>query len=346
MRTYFQIDSLETVYGNFRLGPISLQMQQNEYIVILGPTGCGKTSLLQSLAGTFGRAKGKISLDGRDISILPAQKRTIGYVTQMGDLFPHLTVKENIAFGLSYKKLAKTEKHTLLDRYLELFGLEELAKQSAATLSGGESKKTAMARSLIVEPKILLLDEPLGMLDHNGRKDMLQILKIIHDELQTTTIHVTHDRHEAWSIAQTCAVMNNGRIVQTGSVSELFRKPKSRFVAEFLGGTNIFKAVFEDSIARLPWATLKLPSKPSAPEGWVLLRPESIHLSSDDKTAKTKGAVVGLRDFGEYIEFDIQVAETVTLKVHSSIEKANHMVIGQPVFLDWMDESIHTFFEE
>jgi ABC-type Fe3+/spermidine/putrescine transport system ATPase subunit len=333
------------MYGNFHLGPLSLEMGQNEYIVILGPTGCGKTSLLQSVAGTYGGVKGKIFLDGHDISILPPQKRNIGYVTQMGDLFPHLTVKENIAFGLSYQNLTRVEKKERLERFTDLFGLAKLADQSAVTLSGGESKRTAMARSLILEPRILLLDEPLGMLDYNGRKDMLQILKMIHDEFQTTTIHVTHDRHEAWSIARTCAVMNNGRIVQTGSVSELFRRPQSCFVAEFLGGTNIFKAVFEDTSATLPWATFKLSLKPSAPEGWVLIRPESIHLTSEDKIPKAKGPVTGLRDFGEYIEIDVRVAESVILKVHSSIEQASNTTIGQTISLDWTDESIHTFFE-
>jgi ABC-type Fe3+/spermidine/putrescine transport system ATPase subunit len=345
MGSYFQINELEAVYGNFWLGPLSLDMRQNEYLVILGPTGCGKTTLLQSIAGTYGRVKGEISLDSHNIGILPPQKRHIGYVSQMGNLFPHLTVRENVAFGLSYKKLNRKEKNRLIEHYLELFHLTKLSDHSAATLSGGESKRTAMARSLIVEPRLLLLDEPLGMLDHNGRKDMLQILKMIHDELQTTTIHVTHDRHEAWGIAQTCAVMNDGRIVQTGSVAELFRKPKSCFVAEFLGGVNIFKAIFEEGFAKLSWARLKLPLTPSAPEGWVLIRPESIHLTSDGKPSKVKGSVTGLRDFGEYVEIDIQVAELVRLKVHSSIEQAGDIVIGQTVFLDWMDESIHTFFE-
>ena len=202
-----------------------------------------------------------------------------------------------------------------------------------------------MARSLVVEPHILLLDEPLGMLDHNGRKDMLHILQMVHDDLQTTTIHVTHDRHEAWGIAQTCAVMNQGRIVQTGAVSELFRQPKSRFVAEFLGGMNIFKAIFKDSKAMLPWGEVTLHQNPSVSEGWIMIRPESIRIQSNGTPPKVKGLVSSLRDFGEYIEIDVQVAESVMLKVHSSTEQISDVAVGHTVFLDWKEESVHTFFE-
>lgn len=342
---YFQIDELEAIYGAFRLGPLSLEMQPNEYLVILGPTGCGKTSLLRSIAGTYRRGTGKIALDSRPIESLPPQKRNVGYVTQTGDLFPHLTVRENIAFGLRYQRVNAAEKHRRLTRFLDLFGLTHLADRSASTLSGGESKRTAMARSLVIKPRLLLLDEPLGMLDHNGRKEMLQVLRMIHDELQTTTIHVTHDRHEAWGIAQTCAVMNKGRIVQTGSVAELFRKPKSRFVAEFLGGTNIFKANFEGTRAMLPWATLELSQAPPVSEGWVLLRPESIRFTSETAFSQAEGIVTEWRDFGEYIELDVQVDESVRLKVHSSIEQVRNVARGQQVSLNWTEDSIHTFFE-
>jgi ABC-type Fe3+/spermidine/putrescine transport system ATPase subunit len=139
--------------------------------------------------------------------------------------------------------------------------------------------------------------------------------------------------------------MNTCKIVQTGSVAELFRRPKSRFIAEFLGGANIFEAVFKDSRAILPWGKFNLPLHPSAAEGWVLIRPESIQLTSNGIPSKSKGTVTGLRDFGEYIEIDVQVAESITLKVHSSIERASEITIGHQVFLDWADESIHTFFE-
>ena len=173
---------------------IDLTLNRNEIVGLLGPNGAGKTTSFYMIIGLIRPEEGRVFLDGQDIGLLPPQKRHIGYVAQSSDLFPHLSVRKNIAFGLAYQNITAQEKQRRVDRYLDLFGLFEQADQPATTLSGGENKRTAMARSLIVKPKILLLDEPLGMLDQNGRKAILETLKMIHDELRTTTIHVTHDR--------------------------------------------------------------------------------------------------------------------------------------------------------
>ena len=351
MGSYFILESLEQLFGAFRLGPISLNLEEKDYLVLLGTTGCGKTSLLRSIVGIGGKRKNSIFLDGRDIGILPSQKRHIGYVAQASDLFPNLTVRKNIAFGLAYQNIAAQEKRTRIERYLDLFNLVKQADQPVATLSGGENKRTAMARSLIVGPKILLLDEPLGMLDQNGRKAILGTLKMIHDELQTTTIHVTHDRHEAWRIAKQCAVMDRGRIIQTGTVAELVRKPKTRFVAEFLGGTNIFQATFNGTKARLGWIDLTLPESTSYSKGWVLIRPELIAIHREKSDCKLSGVVKVIHDFGEYVEVDVAVfgsfdsaqSDPVQLKVHMPLAGAHRIEEGQQVFLHWQDESIHAF---
>jgi ABC-type Fe3+/spermidine/putrescine transport system ATPase subunit len=353
MGKYFILESLEKLFGTFRLGPVSLNLEEKDYLVLLGTTGCGKTSLLRSIVGIRGKIKNSIFLDGRDIGILPPQKRHIGYVAQAGDLFPHLSVRKNIVFGLAYQNITAKEKQRRRDRYLDLFDLVKQANQPVATLSGGENKRTAMARSLIVEPKILLLDEPLGMLDQNGRKAMLGTLKMIHDELQTTTIHVTHDRHEAWRIAKQCAVMDSGRIIQTGTVAELVRKPKTRFVAEFLGGTNIFQATFDGIHARLEWTDLTLSAPVAYSKGWVLIRPELISIDRENSKCKLSGVVEAIHDFGEYIEVDVAASDTfdseqpgsVELKVHMPLAGAQRIEEGQQVFLDWKDESLHTFSE-
>ncbi len=273
-------------------------------------------------------------------------KRKIGYVSQTSDLFPHLTVSENIAFGLRYLRLSHRERKNRLGHYLEIFNLRKLAGQSAYTLSGGERKKTAIARSLIIQPQLLLLDEPLGMLDHNGRKDMLNILKMIHTDLQTTTIHITHDRHEAWGIAQICAVMNNGRILQNGSVAELFRKPESFFVAEFLGGRNIFRATFNDYSVKLPWGAMKVSDMPHVHDGWVIIRPERIRLVSRDNPYKVAGTVSALHDFGEYLELKITINKDTVLTVHSSINNSANIHAGKAVCLDWPEDSMHIITKE
>lgn len=351
MGMYFILESLEKLFGSFRLGPVSLNLEEKDYLVLLGTTGCGKTSLLRSIVGIRGKIKNSIFLDGRDIGILSPQKRHIGYVAQASDLFPHLSVRKNIAFGLAYQNTTAQEKQRRIERYLDLFNLVNQADQTVATLSGGENKRTAMARSLIVEPKILLLDEPLGMLDQNGRKAMLGTLKMIHDELQTTTIHVTHDRHEAWRIAKRCAVMDRGSIIQTGTVAELVRKPKTRFVAEFLGGTNIFQATFAGIHARLGWMDLTLPAPVAYSKGWVLIRPELITIDRENSECKLSGVVKTIHDFGEYVEvgvvasgsFNSSQSDSIELKVHMPLAGVNRIEERQQVYLDWRDESLHAF---
>ncbi|MBN1595079.1 ATP-binding cassette domain-containing protein, partial [candidate division FCPU426 bacterium] len=204
MKAFLTVRGLARYFGNFYLGPLSFDLAARDYMVLLGPTGCGKSSLLNMLAGIQGPFQpNTVLLGGRDIGGLPPQQRRVGYVIQGDNLFPHLTVRDNIAFGLKYLKLPPREARRRLERMLALFGLQAQEQQPVHTLSGGEKRKTAMARCLLVDPQLLLLDEPLSMLDHNGRQEILHTLKMIHAELKTTTIHVTHDRLEAWSIAQT-----------------------------------------------------------------------------------------------------------------------------------------------
>ena len=346
MSLHLHIDSLQLRLEDFQLGPIRLKMNRTDYLVLLGPTGCGKTTLIKCIIGAHGTFPGRILLDRHDIGVLPPNKRKVGYVAQVTDLFPHLTVRENIGFGLKYMKLTPAEHKALVGKYLELFGLEKMEGRLATTLSGGESKKVALARSLIVEPKLLLLDEPLGMLDHNKRKEMIEVLRMIHDELQTTIIHVTHDRHEAWSVAQTCAVMNEGKILETGSVAQLFRAPSSRFVAEFLGGVNIFKADFGRDEVRTSWASLRLVKELSFASGWLLIRPEQISLVEKHLSHRISGTVADRRDFGEYIEPEVLVGDSDWLTVHSSIEGASRTKVGQQAYLNWPESAMHVFTGE
>ncbi len=221
--------------GAFQLGPLSLAVPEKGWFVLLGPSGSGKTTLLNLLAGVFPSPPGVLEIGGRDIGPLPPEARRVAYVSQTGDLFPHLTVEQNVGFGLRFSRLTARERHERVRRLLALFGLEALARQRADTVSGGEGRRVALARGLAVEPALLLLDEPLGMLDPPGRRVMQAALAKAHDALGATTLHVTHDYQEARALGSRCGILMKGRLLQEGSVEEVFRNPASREIADFLG---------------------------------------------------------------------------------------------------------------
>ena len=221
--------------GSFQLGPLSLQLPEKAWFVLLGPSGSGKTTLLNLIAGVHPSAAGMIRLGGRDIGPLPPERRRVAYVSQSGDLFPHLTVEENVGFGLRFTRLAPAERRERVQRLLALFGLEGMARQKASTVSGGEGRRVALARSLATEPVLLLLDEPFGMLDPPSRLAMQACLVKVHAELGTTTLHVTHDHREARSLGTHCGILMNGRMIQDGPVEEVFQHPATREAALFLG---------------------------------------------------------------------------------------------------------------
>jgi ABC-type Fe3+/spermidine/putrescine transport system ATPase subunit len=346
MSEYLTIKGLRGLFGKFRLGPVDLVLDKGDYLVLLGATGCGKSSFLKKIAGIAGKNRGEILLDGKNIGVLPPEKRQIGYVSQGCDLFPHLTVRENLFFGLKYLGLTRQEKAKRLEKFLDLFHLSELSERPVTVISGGESKRTAMARSLITDPAVLLLDEPLGMLDHNGRREMLDILGMIHNELVTTTIHVSHDRHEAWMIAGKCAVMREGRIIQTGSVETLFRHPENYFTADFLGGVNIFKAEFKDNKAVVSWGEAELLEPPLNESGWILLRPEDLEFASPEG-AFFRGCISSMTDFGEYLEVMVKSeSDDSPLCVHSSGQVISGFKIGDEIGVNWSKESVHPIIRE
>ncbi len=324
MGAFLQIESLALQVGRFRLGPLSLAVDEREYFVLLGPTGCGKSTLLRLIAGALRPGAGHIRLDGRDLTRLPPERRGVAYVSQAGDLFPHLTVAGNIAFGLRFQRLTAAERQARVDRMLEVFGLRPLAGQRAATVSGGEGRKVAMARSLAVGPRLLLLDEPLGMLDPNARRAMLGVLERIHTELRTTTIHVSHDRPEAWDIADRCGVMLEGDLAQTGRVEEVFRRPRTRRVAEFTGAENI-----------LPAGALGAAGPAAAP---FVLRPEWIRVSADPAApAHARGTLTALRDRGDHLLLDIRLDGGVNLTAYAPPAAAATLAPGAAVACAWPD---------
>jgi len=336
-----ELRRLSLTLGGFALREVSLRLGRGDYLVLLGPSGCGKTTLLRCIAGHYRAEPAALLMAGAPVGDVPPHRRRVGYVAQAVDLFPHLDVARNIAFGLRYVHLTGEQRQARFDRIVDLLGLRELLRRDPATLSGGESKRVTLARSLVVEPRVLLLDEPLSMLDPNARNAMLAALRLVHEELGTAAIHVTHEREEAWALAGggaagRVAVMRGGRIEQAGPVEELFRRPKSRFVAEFLGGANVLPARFEKEggawLAVLDWAQLKLAGPVGFGRGWVQIRPESLALVPTAADGVVTGRVLGLSDRGIYRELAVEVAGGRVLRVHLS-GAAEVITPGQSIHL-------------
>ena len=239
-------------WREFSIKNITLEVKKGEYFVILGPTGAGKTLLLELIAGFHFPDEGRILIDGKDMTFSPPEERNIGFIYQDYMLFPHLTVEKNIAFGLRARqrgrfKQEKRERREEIARkvgeVLQMLGIEHLAKRRPATLSGGEQQKVAIARALAIEPRILLLDEPLSALDMRTKEQLREDLRRLNRENGITMVHVTHDQTEAAMLADRIAVMMRGRIVQIGTPREIFSRPASAEIAEFVGVENIFSGV-------------------------------------------------------------------------------------------------------
>lgn len=236
-----KVFNLSKKLGKFLLGDINLNVNKGEHFIILGPTGAGKTCFLEIIAGIYEPDKGEIWLNGKEISKLPPEMRNIGLVFQDSALFPHLKVVDNIKYGLKMRKLGLKEIEEKVTNILELLHISKIKDAYPNFISGGEKKRVALARVLVLEPQILLLDEPLSAVHPNLREKLQEELKRIHKELNITTIHVTHDFNTAIFLADKIGIIDQGRIVQTGIPEEVFQQPNSEFVAQFVGCENLFK---------------------------------------------------------------------------------------------------------
>ena len=235
-----QIESLRKSWPGFTLAVERLEIRDGEYFVVLGPSGAGKTVLLSCLGGILQPDRGRIWLGDRDVTALPPERRGIGWVSQFSTLFPHLTVKRNIAFGRRYSKVGREEFERRVARLVDLLELRPLLDRLPAQLSGGEVQRATLARALALEPRVLLLDEPLRGLDPTTQERLRDELARIHRALGTTTLHITHDHVEARALADRIAVLRAGRIEQVGEADEVFERPATCFVARFTGAENLF----------------------------------------------------------------------------------------------------------
>ena len=287
-------------FGEFTaLGGVSLQVQPGEFITLLGPSGSGKTTLLRIIAGMVRPTKGRIHIGGRDVTDVDASKRAIGFVFQNYALFPHLTVFENIAFPLRLRRVNLPDIKERVTRALALVHLEGLEKRYPAQLSGGQQQRVALGRAIVFNPAVLLMDEPLGSLDKRLRQSLQFELRRLQREVRITTIYVTHDQEEAFTMSDRIAVMSEGAIHQVDSPAGIYLRPADSFVGHFVGDLNFFNGRLMASGERMQFATdsglgIVLSSLEDAPTGacgWGI-RPEKVRVRTELKTTNRYPAVV------------------------------------------------------
>lgn len=328
---------------------IDLGIQQGEFFSILGPSGCGKTTTLRLIAGFEQPTSGAVLIQGRDVGRVPAYRRSVNTVFQSYALFSHLTVWDNIAFGLRIKGAARSQMQQRVEDALRLVKMEAFAKRYPKQLSGGQKQRVALARALVNRPAVMLLDEPLGALDLKLRKEMQVELTNLHQQLGITFVMVTHDQEEALSLSNRIAVMRDGNIEQIGTPSEIYEYPKTPFVADFIGDTNLL----EGEVDHQDPATLRVRTsrgltvlvktgkatpKPASQNVVVSVRPEKIHLSEAAPGQESNcysGYVKHIMYLGTHVHCVVQLHNGDCLTVLQPNRAEHHLSAETPVYVHW-----------
>jgi len=336
-------------WDGFALRDVTLDIGDGEYFALLGPNGAGKTLLLETIIGFHKPDRGRILLDGKDVTSLAPEKRNLGYVPQNCMLFPHMRAWQNVEFGLKMRGVAEPERRKKVDRMLVLMGLTGLAEKVPMTLSGGERQKVALARVLAVDPKVVLLDEPLASIDEESSRVMKEELKRIHRDLKVTLVHVTHNQMEAFCLAERVAVMNCGKVVQVDSAKSLLSNPTDEFVAKFLGYGNIFqgKLVGHDagsSLVDIGGFVIKARGAVENDECTVGIRPEDVSLSmkpvSSSDVNVVRGVVADYVDLGPIVSVSVDAGSKVEATVAKSSVLESNLDKGVDVWLSIKPESV------
>ena len=298
MSSFLNIAGVSKRYGDVQaLNNVSIEIRENEFFALLGPSGCGKTTLLRALAGLESLDSGVVTLANEDLLSVPANKRPVNLMFQSYALFPHLNVYDNVAYGLRREKLDKAEVDQRVQDVLKTVGLQDQKDRRPSQLSGGQKQRVALARAIVKRPKILLLDEPLSALDKKVRSEMQLELKRLQHEAGITFIIVTHDQEEAMSIANRIALMDKGEVVQVATPVEMYSAPKTKFVADFIGTSNLFAGTLGTGNISVQGKNLPIPSTQlaSGSKAVLLLRPEDISLSA---TGEITGTLVSSNFYG------------------------------------------------
>ena len=343
-----RLESLRIELSGFTVHDIDLSIDEGEFFMLLGPTGGGKTLILEAIAGILSITDGRILVKDRDITSLPPEARGIGIVYQDYALFPHLCVLDNITYGLRYHRKDDNTSEKWVKWLMGQLGLMRLAERSVKNLSGGERQRVALARALAVNPSVLLLDEPLSALDPNFREEIREVLKQLHKEVGITFLMVTHDFAEALFLGERMAVIHQGKLEQTGPVVEVFQRPSTPFVAEFVGMKNIFPAVFDRGTAFIHELALKVEAAPAKGQGHVAIRPEDIiirkEVFSEDGINLFEAEVLHIIQRGPYYEVSARAGGIVFQTMLSKSEVIEMTVKeARDVYLAIRTSDIHVF---
>ena len=348
-----EIRGVTKTFGSFvAVNNVDLEIYKGELFCLLGGSGCGKTTLLRMLAGFESPSSGQILIDGKDMSVVPPYERPTNMMFQNYALFPHMTVEKNIAFGLQQDGLAKGEIRDRIDDILRLVELQDFKKRRPQQLSGGQRQRVALARALVKEPKLLLLDEPLGALDKKLREQTQFELVNIQEKVGVTFVVVTHDQEEAMTLSSRIAVMHEGKFVQIGSPTEIYEFPENRLVADFIGSANIFDGtVIARSGKNLQVATeignFYVESAVEVSEGsevYYGIRPEKIHLSMQTADESEENKVVGIIDdigyLGNNSRYKVRISNDykIDVTVPNQVRPKNlkhHISLQDKVYLNW-----------
>jgi spermidine/putrescine transport system ATP-binding protein len=350
---FLQMQSVVKVFdGVEAVQDFNLDISRGEFVSLLGPSGCGKTTLLRMIAGLEYPDRGRILLEGHDVTGVPPQKRPVNLVFQRVTLFPHLDVFENVAFGLSLRRLSTPEIEARVREALALVRLPEYEHREVQTLSGGQAQRVALARAIVNRPKVLLFDEPLSALDLQIRRELQLELKAIHRKLHGTFVYVTHDQEEAMIMSDRVVVMNEGKIMQLGTPVELYRSPASLFVASFIGSSNVWKGKVVEldekgTIVDVEGRKLRGRRVSRIRPGdtvWAVLRTEAPSISNapeanPDQLTSLEGTIADVQFVGPVVHYRVDLGDRV-LAVSRPAENRRPIAEGERVLTFWQAEDL------
>ena len=327
-------------YGDFTaIKNISLEINEGEFFTLLGPSGCGKTTLLRMIAGFNTIEEGEILFDDQVINNLPAHKRDIGMVFQNYAIFPHMTVYDNVAYGLKARKIPEKEAEERIMDALKTVQIEEMKDRMPANLSGGQQQRVALARAIVIKPRILLMDEPLSNLDAKLRVEMRTVIKKLQRDLNITTIYVTHDQEEALAISDRIAVMDKGVVKQLGSPDEIYMKPSNRFVSNFIGTSNFIDGVSHGKNIEMLGYNFSLNKQISQGPVLVSVRPEQFIFSEEGLS----GEIVLSTYLGDHIMYEIELENGQIIELKEYVQNVRTIRDNGPVKIKPIVEAINIY---
>lgn len=352
--TYLQLKGISKLYGmSYKaVDDLHLDLPKGKLLGLLGPSGCGKTTTLRMIAGLLPITNGNIYINGEDISHKPPHKRDFGLVFQNYALFPHLTVAENVAFGLDMRRVPKAEALLRVEEALEMVRLPGYGPRKPKDMSGGQQQRVALARALVIRPRILLLDEPLSNLDAKLRDDMRIEIREIQQRMNITTVFVTHDQVEALTMCDVVGVMNNGKLAQLGTPEEIYERPSSLFVAEFVGRANVQVCqIIGENMCRMGESTYHCNSHGAVSgSGQIAIRPHRISLTPNRDqslisvtTNSARGTVSRITYIGDIVQYEIDI-NGGCLKVEVPTASGGHgFQSGDKLLCEWKPEDMLVF---